>query len=160
MNKKFRRVARDAGWFRTDGAYVLFDGQFGSTGKGLLASYLAEHFYRDMDFITTNAGPNSGHTGYVQQTKVFTQQVPVAAIAGRMFHGEGLAPHIQLNAGAQIDIDILATEVFNYGVQNISVHPHAAIIKHEHRGQNMDIASTGKGTGPAQIAKMPHLPLK
>jgi hypothetical protein len=29
-------------WFEEPGAYVLVDGQFGSTGKGLLAAWIAE----------------------------------------------------------------------------------------------------------------------
>ena len=42
-------------------ASVLVDGQFGSTGKGLLAAYLALQPQNEVDIATTNASANAGH---------------------------------------------------------------------------------------------------
>src|SRR4051812_5027989 len=114
-------LTRIPGWFEMPGAYVLVDGQFGSTGKGLFAAYLAEYADRrrlPVDWITTNAGPNSGHTGYVpgeygqSHFKILTQQVPVMAAALRYFQKD--FEGVLLNAGAVIDSAQLANEVSEY----------------------------------------------
>lgn len=152
---KIRHKMFETGWFASHGCYTLFDGQFGSTGKGLLASVIAEANGDRIDTVTTNAGPNSGHTGYYQGEKILTQQIPVASIVmDRM----GIGHQCYLNAGAIIDPAQLAKELDMYNSREFAeaiVHPHAAIIKSEHQGdQHSDIASTGKGTGPAAAYKL------
>lgn len=153
-------LIRDAflhtGWFNQDGCYTLFDGQYGSTGKGLLASLIAEVCGDKIDTVTTNAGPNSGHTGYYEGEKILTQQIPVASI---VMSRKGVHHDCHLNAGAQIEPAILEREMGMYrkgsAPVNFSVHPNAALIKPEHQGdQHSDIASTGKGTGPATAYKI------
>ena len=65
------------------GAHVLVDGQFGSTGKGLLASYLAEKAWDegiDFDIVVTSAGPNSGHTFYHKGEKIVLKMLPSFAV--------------------------------------------------------------------------------
>ena len=150
-----RTVFHDAEWFYDDGAYVLFDGQFGSTGKGLLASVIAEQCSARIDTVATNAGPNSGHTAYSwwgDGGKVMTQQIPVASV---MLRNRGYRVTTYLNGGAIIDPETLKDEIKRYGVGGVIVHPDAAIIKPEHKGDhNSDIASTGKGVGPAMQAKL------
>ena len=47
-------------WGTKGKASVLVDGQFGSTGKGLAAAYLAEHIKQPLDVATTNAGAQAG----------------------------------------------------------------------------------------------------
>jgi adenylosuccinate synthase len=150
-------------WFQEPGAYVLVDGQFGSTGKGLLAGWLAERpEARGITHVTTNAGPNSGHTAYFQSVhddtpdKIVTQQVPIASV---FLERLGQKVETVINAGAIIDPDILATEVHNYlDFKNVRVHPNAALISQLDKMHDMAnverIASTGKGIGPAQIAKL------
>ena len=54
-------------WFTVDGSYAIVDGQFGSTGKGLLAAFVERETCGHgnvPDTVATNAGPNSGHTFY------------------------------------------------------------------------------------------------
>lgn len=143
------------GWFQNEGCYTLFDGQYGSTGKGLLASVIAEALGHSIDTVATNAGPNSGHTGYYNGEKILTQQIPVASVVmGRM----GRAHACYLNAGAVIEPGILEYEHGKYMREAgtpLIVHPTAALVRPEHQGdQHSDIASTGKGTGPAAIDKM------
>jgi len=151
------------GWFDEPGAYVLVDGQFGSTGKGLLAGFLAEYGAGKITHVTTNAGPNSGHTAYMWQKnredlKVMTQQIPVASVFLRKM---GYDVDTLLNAGAVIDPAILAAECLTYGFTServLSIHPNAALIgekdKSDDRGTVHLIAGTGKGVGPAQAAKI------
>jgi adenylosuccinate synthase len=53
--------------FTSNGVHILADGQFGSCGKGALASWLAWQAYEEgipFNAVVTNAGPNSGHTFY------------------------------------------------------------------------------------------------
>lgn len=148
------------GWFETPGAFVLVDGQFGSTGKGLMAAFLAEYGLGKLNHITTNAGPNSGHTAYLGSVgdvreKIMTQQVPVASVVQAAM---GHRPLTLINAGAVIDQDILADEVKKYGLHDLLIHPNAAVITDAHRVTDKIttslIAGTGKGIGPAQADKV------
>lgn len=165
------KTIRLAGWFDEPGAYVLVDGQYGSTGKGLLAGWLAEYGQEKITHITTNAGPNSGHTAYFDHgphvglsddlppdryQKVLTQQFPVASVFQRLM---GLDPVTVINAGAVIDENILRHEATTWGFhsRNTYLHPAAAVITDADRAEDQKvvnaIAGTGKGIGPAVAKK-------
>jgi hypothetical protein len=131
------------GWFDEPGAYVLVDGQYGSTGKGLLAGWLAEGAGGRITHVTTNAGPNSGHTAYFQYQantgdytgepeRVMTQQIPVASV---FLHKMGYRPITLLNGGAVIDSAILLDEFtkYDFDTGEIFVHPNAVVIEEEDR---------------------------
>ena len=62
------------------GNYVMFDGQYGSTGKGVLASLIGYHVGGRFDCFTNNAGPNSGHVAIVGDDKIVLQQLPMAGV--------------------------------------------------------------------------------
>lgn len=150
-----------ASWFTEEGAYVLVDGQFGSTGKGLMASVIAESCADRIDVVTTNAGPNSGHTAYLPDNgeRIMTQQIPVASVVLNRLRVESVATY--LNAGAVIDWDILHNEIARFGFHrhNLLVHPAAAVIEQcdrnrEAMGGPSRIASTGKGVGAAIARKI------
>jgi adenylosuccinate synthase len=152
-----------AGWFRTNGAYVLVDGQYGSTGKGVAASLLAAYSVEaglDIDIVTSNAGPNSGHTGILADgTTWINKQIPIATSV--LDHLGKPAKLTYLNGGAVIDVDGLVQEwrkLSDEGQKSVWVHPHAAVVRDEDRDANTsmvrNIASTGKGTGPAAAARM------
>lgn len=152
-------------WFSQFGAYVLVDGQFGSTGKGLLAGLLAHVAEGRVDVATTNAGPNSGHTAYEGDRKIVTQQLPVMSAVS---YALGLQCHTYLNGGAIINPEILMHEVREYlgggayaMASEVQVHPCAAVIDAaclEHEQQLSRIASTGKGVGAALARKVMRLP--
>ena len=161
MNKEIRDKLISTGWFQTTGAYTLFDGQFGSTGKGLLASVLAEHMGDFINTVTTNAGPNSGHTAWYHKqpsVKIMTQQIPVASVVMSL----NKQPHVcYLNGGAVIDADILREEVSKWVPEGVSfvVHPCASLIHKHHKGDCLSkIASTGKGVAPAIADKIMRVP--
>lgn len=150
--KRIRHRMFSSGWFANEGCYTLFDGQYGSTGKGLLASVIAEAMGDFIDTVTTNAGPNSGHTAYFGGEKIMTQQIPVASVVmDRMGRG-----HLcYLNAGAVVHPEQFFKELGYLNNNGVVLHPHAAVIKPEHAGDaHSDIASTGKGVGPAMAAKL------
>lgn len=166
----------EAEFFINGGVYVLVDGQFGSTGKGLAADLL-EQYDRAMGFlvdtVTTNAAPNSGHTAILEDgTKVFTQQIPVfSACRGVMRPTDELTAHegavyTYLNGGAVIDFNYLDAEYERYLAPTempLSIHNAAAVICGEvfeaFDASSLDkIASTGKGTGQAMAAKVMRMP--
>lgn len=134
---------------------ILIGGQFGSEGKGVIASYLSQF---DFDVAVSNAGPNSGHTFYKDKVKCTTQQLPVAGI---------LNPNciIYLCAGSVINPEILLKEIMYYGITNdrLVIHPRAAVI--DNRVKNMEqqspihhsICSTLSGTGKAISHKTDRL---
>lgn len=146
-------------WFEKPGAYVLVDGQFGSTGKGLFAAYIAEQASTKPNWVTTNAGPNSGHTAYFNGAKIVTQQIPIASVVLRRL---GVEARTLLNAGAIINPGRLAQEVSEYlGAHRPLIHPLAAVITAQHLEQDLEtvrsVASTGKGVGPAIQEKIGRL---
>lgn len=151
-------------WFREPGAYVLVDGQFGSTGKGLMAGVIGEIAGDRITHYTTNAGPNSGHTAYLKQPsspngelRIMTQQLPVAAVVAKAL---GYDPLVYLNAGAIIDPEILLDESLNYKMDmtRVLIHPNAALIRPLNKALDATttvlIAGTGKGIGPAMSDKL------
>ena len=154
-----------AGLFYTSGVYVLFDGQFGSTGKGLAADLLEQYdraIGSRVDVVGTNAGPNSGHTAILEDgSKVFTQQLPVFS-ACRGLMKEHKQPFTVLNGGAILDMKYVDEESKRYGVSP-AIHSSAAMITDETVGMfssgSLDrIASTGKGVGQAMAAKVLRVP--
>jgi adenylosuccinate synthase len=157
--KRIRDVMLKNGWFDSSGGYVQFDGQYGSTGKGLLASVIAEAVGDQIDMVATNAGPNSGHTAYcpLSGEKIVTQQIPVAtAVMARA----GRSHECYLNGGAVIEKSILNAEIVNNVTMppanvRLQIHCDAAVIHPEHQGDHAShIASTGKGVGPAMANKL------
>lgn len=147
-------------FFNHPGASVLVDGQFGSTGKGLLACWLAEKFASRFTHVTTNAGPNSGHTAYFRGEKVMTQQLPVAGVVA---HQMGYKPLLLLNGGAICDPKQISAECSAYRVphSSVAVHPCAARIDEAAAKADaavvQSISGTGKGTGPAQARKISRI---
>lgn len=160
-------------WFKEAGAYVMVDGQFGSTGKGLIAAVIAESVPNKPTIITTNAAPNSGHTAFFNEAgsefdgmEIMTQQIPVASVwynlhnIGKSSLREGEIPHTYLNGGAIIDNDTLMKEIEKYKFtgSDLTVHPCAAVITLndilDDRATMNAIAGTGKGVGVALSKKV------
>jgi adenylosuccinate synthase len=140
---------------------VLVDGQFGSTGKGLIAGALAESYYKEVNVVTSNAAPNSGHTSYFNGEKIVLKQLPTfSVIADKMFNAEKCENNIvtYLNGGAVIKADILQRELETYSTPNTVVHPHCAVIKYADVDEDSkhvnEIASTGQGVGPSIMRKL------
>ena len=144
----------DWGWFMKPGVYTVFDGQFGSTGKGVLCSLLAELFKDKIDINATSAGPNSGHTICSEAGALVFHQIPSAYAYDRTVNkGQPQNFDAYLCAGAIINPSILATEVRHTYPGSVMVHPHAAVVPDEYEDA-VGIASTGQGVGPAMIKKM------
>src|SRR6056297_1491414 len=102
---------------------IIIDGQFGSTGKGLLSGYLSST--EDFDIFASNLSPNAGHT-FVDcyDKKIVTKQLPIGGILNKR-------STIYLTSGSIINPDILLDEVkkFNVDMDRICIHPRAAIVE-------------------------------
>jgi adenylosuccinate synthase len=146
--------------FDDNGVHVLVDGQFGSTGKGAFASYLARKAYDEgVRFAGTisNAGPNSGHTFYHDGVKHVLKQLPTFAVKTALLTGE--TQNAILSAGAIVDPVILHAEAIKYPGVHICVHPNAAVIDDaakiaETGGSIAAVAGTRSGTGAALARKV------
>ena len=153
---KIKFALGTAGWLQWKGAYVLVDGQYGSTGKGLASSLMAELFHDRVELVTTNAGPNSGHTSYANGEKIVLKQLPTFSVVCRKLGY--IEPRTLVNAGAVIVPDILLREIAEHHMTLVSIHRNAAVVSEEAKKtdelQSLRIGSTGQGTGQAIIDKV------
>lgn len=138
-------------------ASVIFDGQFGSTGKGLAGAWVGEH--NQVDWATTNASANAGHTSIIDGKPFVLFHIPSSFLTARKL---GMC-RIYINAGAIVDLDVLIQEVEELGIKphEIFVNPNAGVILehdlHEERmrtSSQTKIASTQKGVGASLARKV------
>lgn len=140
---------------------MIIDLQYGSTGKGLIAGYLAKR--EEYDTVVCAFAPNAGHR-YVdagREIDCTTQQLPTAALSSKTIKNVLIGP------GALISPKILQDEIKKYGDlinnKNILIHPHAAIVEPYHVDDEIEsgmtkIGSTAKGVGAAMIERIQRQP--
>lgn len=145
------------GFTKSGRASVIFDGQFGSTGKGLAGAWVGEH--NQIDWATTNASANAGHTSIIDDKSFVLFHIPSSFLTARK-NGN---PKIYINAGAIVDIDVLIKEIEELGIRHheIFVNPNAAVILEQDKLEESwktssatKIASTQKGVGAALARKV------
>lgn len=136
---------------------MVMDFQYGSTGKGLIAGYLAKR--EDYDTVVCSFATNAGHT-YIDKSRdmhVMTQQLPTGAIASPT------VKNILIGPGAMIHAKTLLNEISQYGKylegKNIYIHAHATVVEDYHANQELvggmsKIGSTTKGCGEAMIERI------
>lgn len=140
----------------THKVHMVLDLQYGSTGKGLIAGWLAKREGYDTAICAFSA--NAGHT-YIdreRQLHVMTQQLPTAITSPSV-------KHILIGPGAAICPKTFMAEVMVYEKllqgKKIFIHPHAAFIRDEHSQFEMTdgrtkMGSTAKGVGEAYIERI------
>ena len=134
---------------------IILDGQFGSTGKGLISGYLS--LTEDFDIFCSNLSPNAGHTFYNSNNERFmTKQLPIGGILNKR-------SMIYLTPGSIIDPQILLKEIDDYNIDStrLFIHPRCAVVQKKHIMKEKDsnssvskIASTQSGTGEALSDKV------
>jgi len=130
---------------------IIIDGQFGSTGKGLLSSYIGTKF--DIDVAVTNGSPNAGHSFYVDDKKHIAHHLPVTGILNEN-------AIIYLCSGAIINPTILLQELDEFKCSDrLYIHPRVAVVEkqdldEEKEGSVKKIASTQSGVGSALVRKI------
>lgn len=130
----------------------IIDGQWGSTGKGKLAGYLA--LRHPIDIIIGNFMPNAGHT-WVNDlgNKIVSKMIPTSAINKDAV--------VYLSPNSLIDVDRLLEEMEVFQCQNrLVIHPNAAVLDPCHKAREFNdakmtqISSTLQGCGVALSDKI------
>lgn len=141
---------------------MVMDLQYGSTGKGLLAGWLAQN--GQYDTIMTAWAPNAGHTYINYQGKKFIHTMLANGIVGKTVR------RVMMGPGSVLDLDKLYEEIMashdlilEHRI-SIFIHPHAAVVTDEHREEEARtmtaIGSTKKGVGAAIIDRIRRNPMK
>jgi len=128
---------------------VLVGGQYGSEGKGNVASYLA----REYDLLIRVGGPNAGHKVYEEPEPYTFHLLP----SGTRHNSEA---KLLLAPGAVLNVEILLKEIAECGVgaDRLSIDPRCMLIEpadreSEERVKN-DIGSTAQGVGAATARRI------
>lgn len=139
-------------------ATVIVDLQFGSTGKGLIAGYLAKR--NKPDTVVCAFAPNAGHTFEDEHgNRMVTCSLPTGIVSPSV-------KVVLLGPGSVIDPDLLVSEIDQFiGSDSLTpqvyIHEHAAVVTEGHRAAEaqgmVGIGSTMKGVGAATIDKIRRL---
>lgn len=140
---------------------LIMDFQYGSTGKGLIAGFLAKR--GDYDTVICAFATNAGHT-YIDRSEgihLMTQQLPTAAVVSKTVKNILLGPGSLIHAATlfnEIEMNKAALEG-----KRIMIHPQAAVVEGYHAGEEREwhmskIGSTGKGVGAAMIERIKRSP--
>lgn len=134
------------------GVNVLIDGQWGSTGKGKLAAFLASKC--DVAFATADFQPNAGHTVRLEGKDYVTKSIPSGFV--------NRDAQLYLTPASTISIPTLMRELellADFKVADrLSIHPMAAVVTREDVLEEQEtmgrIASTMTGGGVALQKKI------
>lgn len=140
---------------------VVVDGQWGSCGKGLIASYLAQR--HGVEVASTNNLPNAGHTAVLDDGSKFISKIlPVSMF----LNTQGQDVKAYIGPGAGFFLEQLFKEMKECGVapEDVRIHPRAMVVTERHaameRGDlaavegTKHIASTMQGSGIVQSEKL------
>lgn len=135
---------------------MVLDMQYGSTGKGLIAGWLAKRTLYDTAICAF--ATNAGHT-YIDESRgihVMTQQLPTAITSPTV-------KNILIGPGAAVHLDTLRGEVERYAEylvgKRVLIHPFAAVVEDYHAEFELSdgrtkMGSTAKGVGEAYIERI------
>lgn len=141
---------------------MVMDFQYGSTGKGLIAGYLAKR--GDYDTSVCSFATNAGHT-YIDKERglhLMTQQLPTGGLVS------STVKNILIGPGALIHEATLLNELDSCAGllqgKRIMIHPQAAVVTDEHARQEVawgmtKMGSTAKGVGAAMIERIKRDPV-
>lgn len=136
---------------------LIVDLQFGSTGKGLIAGYLAKAYAPDT--VVTAWAANAGHTFVAANGRKFVHTMLANGVVSPNLK------RVMLGAGSLVNMNSLLLEIEQCqdllkGV-DIVVHENAAVILQRHLDEEMvggsgigAIGSTRKGCGAAAINRI------
>jgi adenylosuccinate synthase len=139
---------------------MIIDLQYGSTGKGLLAGYLAKR--ENYDTAICAFATNAGHT-YMDANRgimMMTQQLPTAISSPSV-------KNVLLGPGSLIHPKTLFEELERYAPmmvgKTLMIHPHAAVVEDYHATLEQEwgmskMGSTTKGVGAAMIERIRRSP--
>jgi adenylosuccinate synthase len=128
---------------------VLIGGQYGSEGKGHIASYLSSEY----NVLVRVGGPNAGHTVFEAPTPYTFHHLPSGTRASEA--------SLVLGPGMVINVQGLLREIAECGVSamRLAIDPQAVIIEpsdiqFEQRSLAKSIGSTAQGVGRATARRV------
>ncbi len=122
---------------------VIVGGQYGSEGKGHIASYLAKEY----EVLLRVGGPNAGHTVFESPKSHKLHQLPSGT--------PRCDAKLIIGPGAVIEPNLLRKEIADFGVSalRLSIDPQVMVIESRdmiaERNLVKKIGSTGQGVGAA-----------
>jgi adenylosuccinate synthase len=128
---------------------VMVGGQYGSEGKGHIASYLAQEY----EVLVRVGGPNAGHKVFELPEPYTFHQLPSGT-------RRNTSAHILIGPGAVQDVSKLLKEIADckVGKERLSIDPQVMIIeKADIRAESRlkeQIGSTAQGVGRATARKV------
>lgn len=128
---------------------VIVGGQYGSEGKGHIASYLA----REYDVLVRVGGPNAGHKVFMSPTPYIHHQLPSGTL-------RNTSARLVLAPGAVLNVNRLLKEMSEckVDVDRLFIDPQAMVISdgdiEREAGLVERIASTGQGVGMATVRRI------
>jgi len=133
---------------------LIIDCQYGSTGKGLFAGYLAHT--NQPDTIAYAPSPNAGHTLYWDDKKIVHKMLPSGITSKKL-------QRIILGPGSLLDLDRLAEEYAALSRPvRLYAHKNAACVLPRHRNAEANggtaPGSTRQGVGAAQAERILRQP--
>jgi adenylosuccinate synthase len=121
---------------------IVVGGQFGSEGKGHIASYLA----REYQVLVRVGGPNAGHKVYFDDAPYTHHQLPSGTLRNPL-------AKLVIAPGAVLNADLLMKEIADCKVdaERLAIDPQTMIISRKdimgEKGLTQRISSTGQGVG-------------
>lgn len=139
---------------------IVLDQSFGSSGKGLVSTYLAHK--HNINHVSSANYPNAGHTSVIGQNKFVAKAIPTAACLKKVF-GQNIDCYI--SPGSGFDWKRLIQEWEETARPRIFIHARASIVGKEHKAREESgkdstkhIASTMQGTAAALSDKILRKP--
>jgi len=126
---------------------VVTDGQWGSCGKGLIATALADK-YRPQMISTTNMA-NAGHTSINENGEAFiAKAIPSCSALKKWRKDSGYNPWIVLGSTCAFHIDRLLEEIIKCDINDrLVIHERAGVITQVHREAEGDLTTGTKHIG-------------
>lgn len=144
-----------------DKVNVILDAQWGSSGKGKFATWLADK--HKSQAASTSNGPNAGHTVEYGEHRVVFKALPAALAAPSVSYG--LITGAAVFSPDQVNNEVLALRKFKGKTFDISFHDRAAVLSASHKISEeasptlAHLSSTRQGTAAAMTDKIMRDPL-
>lgn len=135
--------------------HIVYDGMWGSCGKGKFCGELALNPDLDIKVCVNNNAPNAGHSFVFDDgRKVVTKHIPIGFVNTAI-------PYLVIGESAVIDFDILVYELAKYkeilNGRKIFIADTAAVISPQNKQnelKNIKSGSTFSGAGSALVDKI------
>jgi adenylosuccinate synthase len=136
---------------------VLLDAFWGSSGKGLMSTWLADHF-RAKNVSSSNY-PNAGHSArFPDGRKFVAKAIPTAAVL-KAHKDQDI--HCWISPGSGFKPERLVEEWLETGKPRMTIHGRASVVTDDHMRREREgkdstkhIASTMQGTAAALTDKV------